>query len=229
VLTRRGRLRRRPVGGPVGRPEDSGFSLIELIVAMSIFGALLVLFATTILNFTTATTRTVQTSDQGSEARDVFNLFDRQVRSASAINRPVEVGTNWYVEFRTDALPPSTCTQWVLRTATHTLATRSWITGVTPPATPSSWRTIATDVVNLTGPLSAGGQPPFTFTLATVTSPRQQLITSLRFKQGTSPATVSTSTFSAANTSTSTVTNPDVNVDGISDSQVCQEIASPRP
>jgi prepilin-type N-terminal cleavage/methylation domain-containing protein len=212
--------------GAAGEPGESGqagFTVTELVVAMSIFAVLLAIFGAAIVSFTSATTRTLQTSDQATEARNAFNLFDRQVRSAAAVNRPQLVGANWYVEYRNEAAIPSVCTQWVLRTGTSTLAVRTWVSGVSAVATPSAWRTISTAVVN------TPAQPPFSFTAATVTSPRQQLTIDLRFRRGTSPATVETSTFTAANTSTSTVSNPDVDTDGRSDTQVCQDIPVVRP
>ena len=203
------------------RAQDSGYTMVELVVAMGIFSVLLAVFAVTIENFTRATIVSVQTSDQSTQARTIFNLFDKQVRSSSAINRPVLVGGNWYVEFRTDAISPSTCTQWVLRTSTQTLAVRTWTTGVTAVSTPGSWRTLATDV-------SSTGQP-FTFTAGTTEVPNQQLAIDLRYRKGTGPVTSSRSTFTAQNTNVSTVTNADVNADGVSDTQVCRDISNARP
>jgi len=186
-------------------PDDSGFTLIELLVAMGVFAILLTIFATSIQSFSEATVRTLRTSDQTTDSRIVLDRFDKQLRSAAAITRPGKgtTGLNWYVEYRNDAVSPSTCTQWVLRTDTHTLATRSWKTGIVPlPAAPA-WRTMATHVMNTTD----ATQAPFTFIASTATAPLQQLNVSLRFQQPGGPLTVAASTFAARNTTVLTVTN----------------------
>ncbi len=213
----RERHRRAVEGGP-----QAGFSLVELVVAMSIFAVILGIFAVTIVNFSNATTRTVATSDQTSTARTVYDLLDKQVRQADAIGRPALVGTNWYVEYRDSTVNPAICTQWVVRTATGTLAMRQWTTGVSTPVV-GAWQALATDDTN-----PAAGQAPFSFTPATTASPFQQLTVYLSFQAGgPAKATVITSTFTAVNSSTSTSTNPDPT--SSSYAAVCQDIANARP
>ena len=190
---------------------------------MSIFGVLLAIFGTAVTDFSHATVRTFLTSDQTTAARDAFEDFDRTVPSATALNRPVLVGTNWYVEYETDSVTPNTCTQWVLRTATDTLAYRTWNTGSTLTTVPV-FHTVATDVVNTVT------QPPFAFGPSTTLVPLQRLTLNLSFQQGNGPVTVVNSTFAARNTSTSTKTNPDNNNDGVSDQQVClTDFSGARP
>jgi type II secretory pathway pseudopilin PulG len=197
--------------------------MIEMLFAMGIFGVLLVIFASAVSDFSGATVRTLRTSDQSTQSRVAFDRFDGQLRSVSAINRPVLVGANWYVEYRSDAFVPSTCTQWVLRTDTHTLATRTWVTGVTAVATPTAWQTLATNVMNTTA------QPPFGFVPSTTAVPLQRLSVSLRYQQPNGPLTLTSSTFAARNSTTSTVTNPDADGDGDSDTEVCKDITGVRP
>jgi prepilin-type N-terminal cleavage/methylation domain-containing protein len=184
-----------------GRSDESGFTLIELLVAMGIFAVLMAIFSTSMADFSRSTVRTYRTSDQTTQSRVVFNLFDKQVRAASVITHPALVGLNWYVEYRNDAVTPSTCTQWVLRTDTHALAFRSWTAGASAASTVSAWRTVVTDAANTTA------QAPFGFTASTTDVPRQSLSVSLLFRQGTGPVTVSNSVFVARNSTTSTVTN----------------------
>jgi prepilin-type N-terminal cleavage/methylation domain-containing protein len=213
---------RRAVAGD----RQSGFSLVELIVAMSIFAVILAIFGITLVNFSSATARTAATSDQSTTARTVYNLFDKQVRAADAINRPVLVGTNYYLEFENTTVNPGICIQWVDRTATNTLAYRQWAVSATTVVA-GAWQTVATTDVNTT----SGGQPPFQFAPATTADPFQQLTINLQFKQanGAASATVVTSTFTAANSSTSSKSNPDLDGNGVSDSPVCQNIATFQP
>ncbi len=210
-----------PQERPHDRSDDSGFTLVEMLFAMGIFGVLLAIFSTAITDFSASTVRTFQTSDQSTQARIVFDLFDKQVRAASAINRPALIGNNWYVEFRSEAIPPSMCTQWVLRTDTGELAVRTWLSGATAMA--PAWRTLSTYVVN------TSAQQPFTFSPSTTTAPMQRLTVSLRYQQGTGPVTVSSSSFTARNTTTSTATNADSDGDGLSDTQVCDDFTGWRP
>ena len=203
---------------------QAGFSLVELIVAMSIFAVILAIFGITIVNFSNATARTAATSDQATTARTVYNLFDKQVRSADAVNRPGWAGTNYYVEYENTTASPTVCTQWVVRTATATLATRTWTTGTGSADTPGAWRTVATNGSNAT----TDSQPPFQFTAATTASPFQQLTLNLRFKQGgNASATVLTSTFTAANSSTSSKSNA-ADSTGASASPICWLIPAPQ-
>jgi prepilin-type N-terminal cleavage/methylation domain-containing protein len=200
-----------------GRRDDSGFTLVELLVAMGIFAVLLTVFGAAVQSFSRATVRTLQTSDQTTESRVIFDLLDKQLRSASAINPPTLIGTSWYVEYENDSLVPSTCTQWVLRTDTDTLATRSWTTKVTPVSTPSAWRTMALDVVN------TPAQNPFGLVVSTAEIPRQKLTVSLRYQRSKGPLTVNSSVFTARNSDTATVTND-------STQKVCEDIPAPvRP
>jgi prepilin-type N-terminal cleavage/methylation domain-containing protein len=188
--------------------DESGFTLIELLVAMGIFSVLLGVFATSMASFSKSTVRTYRISDQSTQARTVFDLFDKQVRAASAITVPGQITAsgNWYVEFLNDTTLPSTCIQWVLRMGTDTLAVRNWTAGATAAATATPWRILVTDVVNTTTATDLA-QQPFVLTLSTTDIPRQQLAVSLRFQQRNAPMIYSNSSFVARNTSTSTVTN----------------------
>ncbi|GLY16837.1 prepilin-type N-terminal cleavage/methylation domain-containing protein [Kineosporia rhizophila] len=205
------------------RGED-GLTLIEMIVAMTIFGAVLGMFVTVVANFTAMTTKTVNLADQSADARVVYNLFDRSVRSASAVNRPQRTGNNWYVEWLSTVTDPELCTQWVLRTDTDTLALRTWVPVSSGTTTPSNWRTVSTDVVN------TNAQAPFVFTAATMTSPLQSLGVNLYYQRGadTGP-TQSNTTFVLLNSGISALSNPDVNDDDVSDKEVCTDIANRRP
>lgn len=180
--------------------DDSGFTLVELIVAMSIFAALLAIFGVAVQSFSKSTVRTLQTSDQSTQARVVYSRFDKQVRSAYAISVPGLVGVKWYVEYLDTTVDPNVCTQWVLRTDTHVLETRKWNDGAT---TAPAWRQSATNVANTT----AAAQAPFVLTKSTTTVPLQQLSVRLRYQQGSGPLTVSNSVFTARNSLISSPTN----------------------
>lgn len=213
----------RPGAAP-GQVGDAGLTLTEMTVAMSVFGAVLALFIGSMSTFIGLATRTVTITSQDSDAQAVYNLFDRSVRSATSINRPQRVGNNWYVEWLGSASSPSLCTQWVLRTDTATLAVRTWVPVATGTTTPSAWRTVATDIVN------TSTQQPFVLTPATLTVPIQRFGINLWFRRSTTAAATATSTsFVALNSGLDSVSNPDVNADGVSDKEVCTDISARRP
>jgi prepilin-type N-terminal cleavage/methylation domain-containing protein len=197
------------IPGPAARRgDDSGLTIVELLVAMGIFGVLLAIFSSAMMSLSKATVRTLQRSTQTSESRTIFDLFDKQVRSASAVNSAGlgTSGLNWYVEYKNEIAVPTTCTQWVLRTDTDTLAFRTYTDGAVAGST---WRTVAKDVVNTTT------QPPFALTVSSAAIPMQRLSLNLRFQKGKGPLSLSNSVFTARNTSTATDSNS-------ATTQVCQ-------
>ncbi|HST82604.1 MAG TPA: type II secretion system protein [Kineosporiaceae bacterium] len=178
--------------------DDSGFTLVEMIVAMGIFAVLLAIFSTAVQSFSKSTVRSLRTSDQTTQGRVVFNLFDKQVRAASAISIPALSGSSWYVEYLDDTGTAAICTQWVVRTDTDIIATRKWTVGAT---TAPAWRTVATNVTNSTT------QAPFTLIASTTVVPRQRLSVTLRYQRTGGPLTVNNSVFTARNTGSMTSTN----------------------
>ncbi len=197
---------------------DSGFTLIELIVAMGIFSIFLSVMTAAVGGMTNSLRKTQGIADSADQARRVFDRLDRQIRYADAVNRETKVGQNWYIEFRTfDSKGVKTCRQWRLVAAQHRLQERSW-TGTPVPA--PAWTTVATGVVN-----APATQRPFTFVPAGTTRVRQQVQLQLFLERGGKAAgkAATQTVLVARNTGVSTVTNDDANGDGASDIQVCTE------
>ncbi|MGL5859442.1 MAG: type II secretion system protein [Angustibacter sp.] len=213
-------------GGRPGR-GDAGFTLVEAIVAMSIFSVIIAIFAVAVTDWTGNAVRTSRVSDQTTTSRVIYDALDKQVPSAAAVNRPVKVGPNWYLEFRTDATNPRTCTQWVLRTGTGEVAYRTWPTDVAGTPTPSPWKVIETrvqDPGSFTPP-----RVPFQMLPTSPWSSRQQVLVDLTVRRGNGPPTDTRGVFVARNSSPATATDRDANSDGVSDTQVCQDISGARP
>ncbi len=206
------------------RGDDRGTTLIEVIVAMSIFSVIITIFGVAVTQWTQSIVRGDAIADQTSAARTAFDFLDRQVPAASAVNYPVLSGSSWYLEFRTDATSPSTCTQWRLDTDTQLLQWRTWPTDTGVLGTPTAWRTAATGVVNSVDP----SQKPFSMDKVDAQYAQQRLDMRLRLQQSTGPVTQSNATFTARNTSPTTQTDADVNNDGVSDNEVCTDISGTR-
>lgn len=204
------------------QPRDTGFTLTELLVAMSLFSILLAVFMAGIVQMTKDTVRVQNVSDAADEARRAFDRFNRQIRYASAVNRPVEVGSDWYLEFQTTATGTATaqCTQWRLVHSTQQLQLRTWddVTG----ATASAWVTIASRVAN-----DPDAQQPFTFSPADLTNTRQRIGLFLTITNGQPGGAEVSGTFVARNTSTTTQTNAAADSGSGSADPVCQQVGRP--
>jgi len=203
------------------RSDESGFTLVELIVAMTIFAIFLSMLVASVIGITRASSRTQLLTQSSSAVLAVFQNLDRQIRYANAINFP-GVGPSGarYIEFRTgaDSSPSgvTTCTQWRINPATKSIQSRTWqdVTG----AVASGWSTKITTVVDL-----GGANYPFKMIPAAVNgSAMQQLVLSV--SSGTdliTPGAAISSTFVARNSSIQSPSNPNVIVAGTSDTPVC--------
>ncbi len=135
------RRRRRAAG------RDDGFSLIELMVTMTVMSVVLVVVIGAITQIYSAVTTTEATSIGRDQLGTAFNRLDKELRYAGWIAVPGQVGTRWYLEY---ALPTG-CRQLKYDAGVITLA--SWTLPSTTPGTPT---TLATDL-SLTGAVA-----PFT-------------------------------------------------------------------
>jgi prepilin-type N-terminal cleavage/methylation domain-containing protein len=223
-----------PVTEPAARARprpgaaDAGFTLVEYTVAMVIFTVVIAITAGGVALMARDVVKTTNLSTSTDQIRLAFGRLDRQVRYASEINFPVSVGggTRWYVEFLApnfDGVP--TCHQWRLDTATDKLQERSWPgPPAAAPATAPAWTTVASNMAN--DPVT---DPPFTLVPADVDTPRQGLVIELiarKAARDTSSVTMQTSLY-ARNSSTQSASNSDIDGNGVSDDQICEEVDRP--
>lgn len=137
--------------------DDTGFSLIETLVAMSIFAVFMGLVMAAILSMLTSTQKTQSLDDGAAQLENAFQKLDHQVRYANGIDPEGQVGSNWFVEFQVQstATSPQTCYQLKYNVATSQLLERSWQPAVSPVVA-TSWLQLARNIVN--DPVA---QPPF--------------------------------------------------------------------
>jgi len=155
-----GALRRARAARARRAAGDGGYTLVELVVAMGVFAAVLAVFMSALLLMFRDTNR-VQTVGRNSDGlRKAFMTLDRQVRYADGVNVPgpaVPGGRTFYAEFRTpqDGAIVAQCYQWRYDATAGTLAWRTW------PAAGSAgsvvWRQVASGLA--AGP---GVANPFT-------------------------------------------------------------------
>jgi prepilin-type N-terminal cleavage/methylation domain-containing protein len=146
------------------RPDDAGFSLIEVLVSMGIMSILMTIFTTAILQAYRVSGRAESISIAQSEIQRGFERFDRELRYASWVADPAMVGTStWYVEFA--GADGTECMQLRFRTAPASgpgeangegvLQLLRWTPG-SPPTPGEPGQTVASQLLT-----PAAGVPPF--------------------------------------------------------------------
>lgn len=206
-----------------GRSTDSGLTLVELIVAISLLAVVLVIVtAMTALMYNTVNHGSSLSTAQD-QSRVAIEAIDKQVRYANAITTP-GTGTDggYYVEWETgNDGQQNYCSQWRYEPSTELLQSRTWPVedpGVTP--TPSSWATVASHILPPTsGNIFSLAQPDLG---STTDVDRQSLTLDFRAQgaagpSGHGPVTVTSHvTLTAANTTSDAVT-----------ANVCDQVGRP--
>jgi prepilin-type N-terminal cleavage/methylation domain-containing protein len=146
-------MRRQQPAGAAPEPDDAGFSLAEVLVTLGVMGVVMAIFTGGILNIYRTSTATEALSTAQTQLQLAFQRFDRELRYATWIAQPGQVGTAWYTEF---AGPGATdCRQLRLETASAggngangqgVLQLLAWTLGA-PPAAGTPGQTIASQIV----------------------------------------------------------------------------------
>lgn len=201
-----------------GERDDAGFSLVEILVTMGVMSVVMVVFTTAILQVYRTTAKAESISIVQAQLQTAFQRFDRQLRYASWIAQPGQVGTAWYVEWA--GYDGSQCYQLRLETASTSaqdspndghgvLQMLTWLRADTPPSAGTPGQTIAANLVtpDSSGPferqaagVAAGAGPSAG---SEFTPDFQRLRVRVSARRGDSTAQIDT-TFTALNTSRNT-------------------------
>jgi prepilin-type N-terminal cleavage/methylation domain-containing protein len=138
-------LARRLASRRTPRRDDAGMSLIELLVAMSIFSVVLAVAMTGIVSVTGNLRKVSNQTDAMDQAMRTITRLDKEIPYATAVSAPGQVSSNWYFEYETQLAGTDTCDQWRLVASTDVIQHRTWLNGNTPPTT---WDTVSTNIVN---------------------------------------------------------------------------------
>jgi prepilin-type N-terminal cleavage/methylation domain-containing protein len=200
---------------------DEGMTLIELMISMMLFTVLLGVFMSAIVTMTKDTTRVRASADSSDEVRRAYQLLDKQVHYAVAVNRPGVVSGKQFIEFQTTAVVNGAqpqCTQWRFDPTTMQLAYRTW-SDVATGATATAWAVVANRVTN-----NVTTSPVFTFLPVDENFVKQRVQVFLDVKDTSGKGAQLRSTFVAINTTSTTLTTQ---ADGAGNSKfpVCQQVA----
>jgi prepilin-type N-terminal cleavage/methylation domain-containing protein len=138
--------------------EETGMTLVELIVAMGILSVVLTVFLTTFVSVQRAATSQDLLSQNNNNTRLALENMDRLVRSGNVLYDPASPSSNphttgcaayqcflVYTQANGTTAQPSSCVQWQMTSGG--LETRSWQPA--PAAfTPTPWRLVASGVLN---------------------------------------------------------------------------------
>ena len=114
--------------------DDAGFTLLEVLVGMSILSIFLAIFGGSMISMFNSVNHTQQTSDAQSQVNMLFVDLDHEIRYASGISQPaanVFATGDYVVEFVSEYSGTATCTQLRL-TPSGDLLQRSWARDAAP-------------------------------------------------------------------------------------------------
>jgi prepilin-type N-terminal cleavage/methylation domain-containing protein len=125
--------------------QESGFTLLELMVAMGVFTIVIILVFANMISVVQSEGRVEAISTASSQIDNAFMQLDSEVRYASDINEPSDNGGDYFVEFQSDWTTSSLgfpqCTQLEYNTSAGTLQQRTWLPGKT--TAPDNWQVLA--------------------------------------------------------------------------------------
>jgi prepilin-type N-terminal cleavage/methylation domain-containing protein len=192
-----------------GRSRDAGFTLMEMMVGMTLMGVFLTMFGGAITMMYDSANKSESLNNTTAQLNQAFNRLDQSVRYASAVTTPGKgAAGDWYVEFQTSNTPTVACTQLRINQASGQLQQRTWTVANGTPSNVSAWLPLASNLVNGNAPAGVG--QPFVFNAASTTAPAApyqglQIVLQAQTGSGQSATTsTSKSTFVALNTTATT-------------------------
>lgn len=169
------RLRSFAVARLRGSRSDSGLSLLELVVGLTVMAIFMTMFTAAVSMMYNATSKTQALSDTTSQLSIAFNRLDRSVRYAAAIAPPGQSGGTWYVEWQTTYTGTAVCTQVRLNTIAGQLQQRTWSLDTSGnPTGLTGWQPLASGL-SVTDPVTGKPVQPFSFTMSSASMPYEQL------------------------------------------------------
>lgn len=132
---------------------DSGTTLVELLISMTIFSLAIAMVYSVLITVQNQTKDQTSRADSVGNARLALAQIDRQVRSGNVLYNPATETLPLSMRIYTQANGDQRCVQW--QVSGGKLRYRSWSPTWTTDGQVSDWTIVARDVVNTTA------APPF--------------------------------------------------------------------
>jgi len=113
-------------------PRDEGYSMLDVVMTTAILSVVMVITLGAILQIYSAVNRTEGTSFARDQLAAGFRRLDKELRYATWVAEPGQVGSRWYLEYAI----PGGCRQLVFGGGVLTLA--KWTLPGTVPGTPAA-------------------------------------------------------------------------------------------
>ena len=199
--------------------DDSGTSMIDLLVGMLIMTLFMAMFTSAILLMYKAENKAESVNVTSTQLSQVFTELDKVVRYSAAI-APPGVGTSgdWYVEMRATNTGREQCTQLRVDVSSQQLQRRTWTVVNSTASSVSSWTQVAPGITN--GAVVSGStDQPFVLKATASSVPFQRLTINLVSIYGSgSTQTTSRSSFT---------TNAINSVIPVPTAPICQQAGRP--
>ena len=132
------------------RTNDRGFSLVELLIAMSLFAVIVTVVGSIIVSALTADRTVRQVTDSTTDGQLVVNVIEQTVRNSTAVFvDPDADGVSVFAVARTTAGGTARCEAWFYDNVVGSMFSLSSSTAIVPP-TPGSvgsdWRLLSAGV-----------------------------------------------------------------------------------
>jgi type II secretory pathway pseudopilin PulG len=127
------------------RTRDTGITLAEVVVSMSIMSVLMAVFTVGIVQMYRSANHNESVSTAQSQLNVAFLRLDKEIRYAAAISTPGAVGSDFYVEYLTTSAGARRCSQLRLHAADRQLQLRTWTQG-SPDGPATAWVPLASGV-----------------------------------------------------------------------------------
>lgn len=140
---------------PGDHRKEQGFTLVELLVAMSLLTGVLTLSTTVLVKVLEDTRSVTERAGAVDQARLAVAQMDRQIRSGNVLMAP----TDDEMRVFTQSNGEQKCVQWQVVSATDVLRSRSWSPTWQTDGLVTGWSTVARGITNDTS--STSTQKPF--------------------------------------------------------------------
>ena len=132
------------------RSSDRGFSLIELLIAMSLFAVVVTVVGSIIVSSLTADRTVREVTGTTTNGQLIVNVIEETVRNSTAVSvDPDPDGVSVFAVARTTAGGTARCQAWVYDNEVGTVFQRSAATAIVPPSPGSvsaDWTAISSGI-----------------------------------------------------------------------------------